>query len=105
MPQSDSRPVVSVVIASSNTGAAAVEELLTNAAYAGRVVVRAVFRTEERAADTKTKFADKIASGDLQIAVGVDGTVRVLDCLLRVGRHAVSRRCPSASSVVQLTDL
>jgi uncharacterized protein YbjT (DUF2867 family) len=69
--QSD-RPIVSIVIASSNTGAACVEELLTNATYAGRVVTRAVFRSEEKAASLRTTHAAAIASGDLQIVSGVD---------------------------------
>ncbi len=62
-------PTVSVIIASSQTGATCVRELLTT--YAGRVNVRAVFRTEERAAPLRAAFGDR---GDLEVVVGVDAT-------------------------------
>jgi uncharacterized protein YbjT (DUF2867 family) len=64
-------PTVSVIIASSQTGATCVRELLTT--YAGRVNVRAVFRTEERAAPLRAAFGDR-GDSDLEVVVGVDAT-------------------------------
>jgi hypothetical protein len=60
---------VAVVIASSQTGDKCVRELLTK--YAGRVNVRAVFRTEERAAPLRAAFGHR---DDLEVVVGVDAT-------------------------------
>ena len=60
-------PVCAVITASSNTGSACIEELLTR--YAGTVVVRAAFRTEERAAPLRSAQGTNPL---LEIIVGVD---------------------------------
>lgn len=66
---STSKPIATIITASSNTGAACIEELLTR--YAGSVVVRAVFRSEDKAVALRAKQAE---NPDLQVVVGVDAS-------------------------------
>lgn len=58
------KPLVAVITASSNSGSACVDELMSR--YLDEVRVRAIFRTEEKA----TLFREKYAN--LEIVAGVD---------------------------------
>jgi len=69
-PDMSATPIATIITASSNTGAAAVEELLTK--YNGSVIVRAVYRSEEKAAAVRAAFGE---NPNLQIVVGVDASV------------------------------
>ena len=62
-----SLPIATIITASSNTGAAAVKELLTT--YNGKVIVKAVFRSDDRAAAIKAEFG---GNPNLVVVTGVD---------------------------------
>lgn len=64
----DGIPIVAVVTSSSNTGKACVDHLL-RAAPAGKVAVRAVFRTDEKAAPFRELHPD------VEVVTGVDAAL------------------------------
>jgi uncharacterized protein YbjT (DUF2867 family) len=63
-------PTIAVLTASSASGAACVDTLLLR--YAGRAKVRAIFRTEAKAAALRASSA---GNDDIDIVVGVDATL------------------------------
>ena len=60
--------VCSIVTANSNSGSACIEELFTREDYLGKLKVRGVFRSAEKAEPFKEKYPD------LEIVVGVDAS-------------------------------
>eukprot|EP00730_Choanoeca_flexa_P011956 TRINITY_DN2973_c0_g1_i1.p1 TRINITY_DN2973_c0_g1~~TRINITY_DN2973_c0_g1_i1.p1 ORF type:complete len:303 (+),score=88.30 TRINITY_DN2973_c0_g1_i1:122-1030(+) len=62
-----SKPVIAIVTANSNSGTGAVEDLVLK--HAGKVHVRAIFRTEAKAQSFQDKYGDQ---ADFSIVTGVD---------------------------------